>query len=165
MASALVSEFPKYLDGDVIIVITSTKTYQLHASILRRNSPFFAQLLTEQAAAHLLPRAVRAGVTVRYRAELNRSSAGGIGYFELKVRPAVPYFVCPDHYSPFFGITSQSTTKAVLILLPTFSRKSTTVVFQMSSTNTGTGSSAASIIALPTLMTKTLPPYLAVAWD
>ncbi|RMZ83677.1 hypothetical protein DV738_g1031, partial [Chaetothyriales sp. CBS 135597] len=39
------SKFPKYLDGDVGITVTMSRMYQLHSSVLRRYSPFFAELL------------------------------------------------------------------------------------------------------------------------
>ena len=84
---ARASEFPKFVDGDVKVVINIVKTYQLHSQVLRRNSPFFAYLLDVEGPAELCSLAKKSGVTIRYHFELVRPQGpnGGVGTFERKV--------------------------------------------------------------------------------
>jgi hypothetical protein len=86
------SEFPRFSDGDVQIVISSTKIYQLHSATLRRASPFFACLLDSDPPIDLCSPARKIGRTVRYRFELTRpvGSGGGIGVFERRVGTPPP---------------------------------------------------------------------------
>lgn len=90
MESSSISDFPKFADGDVVVVLTSGKAYQLHATVMRRNSTLFAEMLTENRAAQLLPKAKKEGVTVRYRMELSKT-VGVYGTFEMKVRDQTPH--------------------------------------------------------------------------
>jgi hypothetical protein len=86
------SEFPRFSDGDVQVVISSTKIYQLHSATLRRASPFFAYLLDSEAPADLCSPARKAGRSVRYRFELARPVApgSGVGVFQRTVGIASP---------------------------------------------------------------------------
>lgn len=81
------AEFPKFLDGDVKLVISPIQSYLLHSDVLRRNSPFFAYLLDTEGPADLCSAARKSGVTIRYHFELvrPRGSAGTVGTFERKV--------------------------------------------------------------------------------
>ena len=157
------SDFPKYDDGDVVIVVSSSKTYQLHASVLRRNSPFFAVHLDRFPGVDLLPQAKRDGITARYRFELTKSNGGNdVGTFERRVG------------------TSALTPWSLLIVLGPYSLSidmvgqrqvaSSFLTFRMAklpmdSTNTGTGFSDPSITSHQVLMTGTLLPRSAAVWD
>lgn len=81
------SEFPRFSDGDVQVVISSTKIYQLHSATLRRASPFFANLLDSESPPGLCSPARKTGRTVRYCFELARpvGSGSGVGVFERRV--------------------------------------------------------------------------------
>ena len=87
MEASQASDFPKFSDGDVQIVISSTKIYQLHSATLRRASPFFAYLLDCEPPADLCSPARKAGRSVRYRFELSRPAAheSGVGVFQRTV--------------------------------------------------------------------------------
>lgn len=61
------STFPIYADGDVKIVITGARQYQLHSSLLKRHSPVFMRLLDDAHAAQLSSKALRKGAVVRHR--------------------------------------------------------------------------------------------------
>lgn len=78
------SQFPHYADGDVLVIITPVKRFQLHASMLRRNSTTFEHMLVPAAAAQLNARAKRDGVTILYQLELDKTR-GGISRFRLNV--------------------------------------------------------------------------------
>lgn len=64
------NDFPHFPDGDVLILITSSRRYKLHSAILRRSSPTFAALLDEQTATVLSKNARKKGVTTRFRLHL-----------------------------------------------------------------------------------------------
>lgn len=89
-------QFPKYDDGDVSIVISSTRIYQLHSSVLKRNSPYFEHEL-QIPGARLTSKARQEGLA-SYRFELITQEPTDIGYFERKVcgRPSLP-LNSPDH--------------------------------------------------------------------
>ena len=80
-----VDDYPKYSDGDVSIVISSTRIYQLHSAILKRNSPYFEREL-QQPGARLTSKARQEGLAA-YRFELLAQGPHDIGYFERKVSP------------------------------------------------------------------------------
>ena len=61
------SKFPKFHDGDVMIVLSGGRVYQLHANILRHSSELFARLLPEEHGVTLSSKAKREGMTIRYR--------------------------------------------------------------------------------------------------
>ena len=82
---ALDQHFLQFQDGDVLVVITATKTFQLHASTLRRTSRVFEELLTEEHGAILSSKARKEGITIRYCLELMGNSGSGVGYFQRRV--------------------------------------------------------------------------------
>lgn len=67
MPAAGVSEFPIFSDGDVKIVITGGRTYQLHSTILKNSSPVMRALLPVENSAKLTTKAIKRGVVIRYR--------------------------------------------------------------------------------------------------
>ncbi|KAH0538193.1 hypothetical protein FGG08_005209 [Glutinoglossum americanum] len=75
-------EFPKYLDGDVIIIFTSNRVYQLHAHTLRCRSSFFAGLLHESNAREATGRGSKK-TPVRYRVEYVLDHGEDIDDFDL----------------------------------------------------------------------------------
>ena len=86
--------FPKYGDGDVSIVISPTRIYQLHSTILKRNSPFFEHEL-QHPGARLTSKARHEGLA-SYRFELVVQAQDDFGYFEPKVfssTPTAPRFI------------------------------------------------------------------------
>jgi hypothetical protein len=87
MKAAQGSEFPSFSDGDVQVVISSTKIYQLHSATLRRASPFFAYLLDSEPPVNLCSPGRKIGHTIQYRFELARlvGPGSGVGVFERKV--------------------------------------------------------------------------------
>jgi hypothetical protein len=72
------SDFPKFKDGDVCIVISASRIYQLHSHTLRRLSPYFSRELGLFPGAKLTAAAKRDGATP-YRFELNRNDPEDIG--------------------------------------------------------------------------------------
>ena len=55
---------------DVEIVLGYERHYKFHSGTLARNSPLFADMLTELNAAHLSSRARNAGIKIRWMIEL-----------------------------------------------------------------------------------------------
>jgi hypothetical protein len=88
MDAPRMDQFPKYDDGDVSIVVSSTRIYQLHSSVLRRNSPYFEKAL-EAPGARLTSKARQEGLAA-YRFELVSSGHGDNGYFVRQVSPFHP---------------------------------------------------------------------------
>lgn len=72
------NDFPHFADGDVLVIITASRRYKLHSTVLRRSSPTFATLLDEEAAVELSRNARRKGVTTRYRLHLMENENGGV---------------------------------------------------------------------------------------
>lgn len=70
MSDALENEFPRFNDGDVLVVLSQSRQYQLHSRTLRLHSAFFRRLLTEERATKLSSKARKEGVTATYRVEL-----------------------------------------------------------------------------------------------
>ena len=77
MDGPLVSDFPQYCDGDVVVLIGLRQKYQLHASVLRRNSPYFTHLLSPNHAVTLNQRARKEGRIVHYQLELTGCFVAG----------------------------------------------------------------------------------------
>jgi hypothetical protein len=71
-------DFPHFIDGDVLIIITPSRRYKLHSDILRRSSPTFMALLAQDAAVNLNKYAKKKGVTVRYRLHMVKNDNGGV---------------------------------------------------------------------------------------
>lgn len=59
--------FPRFADGDVKIVITGSRQYQLHSGVLKNASPVMRDLLATERAADLSRRAVQKGAVIRHR--------------------------------------------------------------------------------------------------
>lgn len=88
-------QFPHFEDGDVMVLLSASRTYQLHSRTLRMHSPFFARLLTEERAAKLSPRAKKEGVKTYYRIELKLPGEDEEGVGKLNLRVS-------QHLSPLF---------------------------------------------------------------
>ncbi|KAI9811970.1 MAG: hypothetical protein M1832_000634 [Thelocarpon impressellum] len=82
--------FPLFLDGDVVIALTSARAYQLHSSVLRRTSATFRRLLDEGDAPTLSPRKKKQGKTVCFRINLTRPASDDEGIFVLQVSSVDP---------------------------------------------------------------------------
>lgn len=80
------SKFPKFHDGDTKIVITGSRQYQLHSSILRNSSPLFRELLSEKNTAKLSNKAKKKGavITNMLRASTCRDRETGVVTIELE---------------------------------------------------------------------------------
>lgn len=55
------SKFPTFRDGDVLIIITGSRQYQLHKSILANCSPLFKKILSDEYTAVLPKKALKKG--------------------------------------------------------------------------------------------------------
>lgn len=64
-----VSEFPKFIDGDVKIVISGSRQYHLHSNILKNASFRFRHLLSASNVAVLSSKALKKGVVIRSRVD------------------------------------------------------------------------------------------------
>lgn len=62
--------FPRFVNGDVEIVLTPIRRLRLHSDVLSGASLLFAELLTKENAAVLSKKALSEGRTVRYLIEL-----------------------------------------------------------------------------------------------
>lgn len=58
------SKFPTFRDGDVKIIISGSRQYQLHKSILKSGSPLFCNLLSDENTISLSNKAKKKGVVV-----------------------------------------------------------------------------------------------------
>jgi hypothetical protein len=61
--------YPRCANGDVLIMLSSDKIFQLHAEMLRRHSKFFRDRLKDGGAT-LSSNAKRNGETVRWRFDM-----------------------------------------------------------------------------------------------
>ena len=98
MASPDGSKFPKFADADVLIVLNSERTFQLHANVLRSCSAKFAELLPEDGSAKLTRKAISTGATLRWRLDLEWMGMGK-GAFVPRVRSlsALPAQPCTNN--------------------------------------------------------------------
>ena len=71
-------DFPHFIDGDVLIIITPSRRYKLHSDILRRSSPTFMALLDHEATPKLNHYARKRNITVRYRLHMVQNTNGGV---------------------------------------------------------------------------------------
>ena len=71
-------DFPHFIDGDVLIIITPSRRYKLHSDILRRSSPTFMALLDHEATPKLNHYARKRNITVRYRLHMVQNNNGGV---------------------------------------------------------------------------------------
>lgn len=83
----MLSGFPKFLDGDVSIVLSPTKIYQLHSSRLRRHSLFFSRALDARPGPQLTTQ-VRQEGQATYRFHLAKNDPDDVGTFIRKVEVA-----------------------------------------------------------------------------
>lgn len=83
------SKFPKFADGDVIIILSGSRVYHLHAGVLRRNSTTFAKILDEDHAAVLSHKAKKEGITTRFRLDLTGLVGTLPGRFVRRVRTSM----------------------------------------------------------------------------
>jgi hypothetical protein len=77
-APVVQDDFPHFIDGDVLIVVTPSRRYKLHSDILRRSSPTFMALLDQDAAVNLSKLAKKKGVTTRWRLHICQNNNGGV---------------------------------------------------------------------------------------
>lgn len=81
------NDFPKYNDGDTLVVISPDQQYQLHAATLRNSSGYFRDELTEENAVQLAAKAKKNGIKIRWRLELDLpTDLGGTEVGELARR-------------------------------------------------------------------------------
>ncbi|KAK4936316.1 hypothetical protein LTR10_022793 [Elasticomyces elasticus] len=71
MESPPTSAFPKFVDGDVLIIISTTQYYKLHSQVLQAHSPMFAQEMKNNPGPRLNAQARRENAAA-YRFELAR---------------------------------------------------------------------------------------------
>jgi len=92
------NRFPHFEDGDVLILLSASRTYQLHARTLRMHSPYFARLLLEERAAKLSPKAKKDGINTLYRIELKLPGEDeeGVGSLHLRVSTKTISRICPS---------------------------------------------------------------------
>lgn len=65
------TEFPKFKGADVKIIVSGSRQYELHSSVLRNASPLMKEkLLRDEYAAKLNSKAVKKGITIKYRLDL-----------------------------------------------------------------------------------------------
>jgi hypothetical protein len=113
------SEFPHYTDGDVAIIVAPHKPYQLHSNILRRYSHYFAEVLDEEEAAKLSPKARKDGITTRYRMQLVKAQFGVIGTFQRLV--STKHLLYHQKKNPVTHcLSSMSTARVVPLLVPSY---------------------------------------------
>lgn len=82
-------DFPIYKDGDVKIVISGVRQYQLHSGVLKSNSRMMRRLLDEEYTAKLSKAAIRKGVVVRNRLVALDNSDLDARYGKIKLVLAV----------------------------------------------------------------------------
>ncbi|KAL2352402.1 hypothetical protein BJ546DRAFT_207791 [Cryomyces antarcticus] len=97
-ASAPSNKFPKFTDGDTRIVISSSKQYHLHSSILRMHSTSFAAALVPENAAALSKKAEKEGINTRFHLELDQESDPTTGQRAL-ILVALDDHARPLHHS------------------------------------------------------------------
>lgn len=96
MEGTQASDFPRFKDGDTLIVLTTSRTFQLHSNVLRRHSETFAHLLAEESGLYLTPKAKKDGMVLRYRLDYTKSSGAIYGQFRRGVRTLIVVnFVTP----------------------------------------------------------------------
>ena len=58
--------FPDFTDGDVRIVLSGSRQYQLHSTVLKNISPVLSEQLHQNYAAKLCSKAIKRNVTTRF---------------------------------------------------------------------------------------------------
>lgn len=72
------THFPQFLDGDVRIVISGARQYQLHKSILVDGSPTFKKLLADEYTTKLSSKAIKKNILTRNRLMLEKTPYDGV---------------------------------------------------------------------------------------
>ena len=72
MASPSKAGFPKFVDGDVLVIVSTTQYYKLHSQVLTTHSPWFAEQLAAKPPPRLNPQARRENAAA-FRFELHRA--------------------------------------------------------------------------------------------
>lgn len=86
MATPTKSEFPHFVDGDILVVISTTQYYKLHSQVLSAHSTYFADQITNKPGPRLTAAARRENHPA-YRFEFKRGAGdGGFGEFIRVVR-------------------------------------------------------------------------------
>jgi hypothetical protein len=86
MASPVKSDFPKFLDGDVLLIISPTQYYKLHSQVLSTHSTFFAESIATKPGPKLNAQARREHAAA-YRFEFQPGGVPGkFGEFLRVVR-------------------------------------------------------------------------------
>ena len=157
MEASQASQFPRFSDGDVQVVVGPSQLYQLHSTILRRASPFFAQLLDCEPATELCAPARKAGRSVRYRFELAKPvtpGSGGVGIFQRTVGSPSRYHPEPANTLCLF---SRASINGENLHLGLFAFRILIMArFPMNKTSTGTGSLEFFTTNLPNSITRIL---------
>ncbi|EXJ83915.1 hypothetical protein A1O1_07544 [Capronia coronata CBS 617.96] len=76
MASTVKSGFPQFLDGDVLLIVSTTQQYKLHSQVLSTHSAFFADAIAAKPGPRLNAQA-RRDRAAAYRFEYVASSEKG----------------------------------------------------------------------------------------
>lgn len=69
MAASSTQAFPKFGDGDVLLIVSTTQYYKLHSQVLSTHSQWFADQIAAKAPPRLNPQARRENAA-SYRFEL-----------------------------------------------------------------------------------------------
>ena len=85
MASPIKSAFPHFVDGDVLIVVSTTQYYKLHSQVLCAHSTYFSEQITSEPPPRLNAQARRENLPA-CRFEFKRSQDGSFGEFVRVVR-------------------------------------------------------------------------------
>ena len=88
MSHAGTDSFPKFADGDTVIVLSPKKQYQLHSNILRTHSSLFAKMLIPENSTSLNGKSRHGSAGVVFRMELEMPLGGqeGVGHMKMMVR-------------------------------------------------------------------------------
>ena len=85
MSSPKQSIFPHFLDGDVIIVVSTTQYYKLHSQVLASHSTYFSDHFVRNPGPRLNAQARRDNLAA-YRFEFSRPLDNSFGEFIRVVR-------------------------------------------------------------------------------
>ena len=85
MATSTKSGFPQFVDGDVLIVVSTTQCYKLHSQVLCAHSAYFSEQLAIKSPTPLNAQARHENLPAS-RFEFKRSQDGSFGEFVRVVR-------------------------------------------------------------------------------
>lgn len=87
LAGSASGSFPRFEDGDVLILLSPTRQYSLHSRTLSLHSSWFKDHLLEETAAQLASKFKRDRGAIRWRFDLQLPEArGGVGRLVPQVR-------------------------------------------------------------------------------